>query len=289
MYNVNAYSSNVEYYGDDPEYPRQFYLDTSAQFAILEAGPGGVASTHPIYRGIRCRDALDYIFSYVAAVGIAVPCDDYEEYMTHGYNCPREDLAYGANVRLTTDKGKSFLLFTFPDGLQARDRFELLFAEKAVPVFKETGIDVPKLHYSPRNSRAGSHYSYVVEFNSIYAKATFGLSFLTQLVRGCAEGDPFGSYTAYHYWGEEEECTLVKPPRGVSVVEYFATYLKKCLEIAEYCNVTELEYNEDSLDFGIRRLAWRTYTTEWESEMDSNYDTISYMEVVNFMRKVLSK
>lgn len=290
MYNVNAYSSKVRYFEDDPDYPRRYSLDYAAMFSILEADAAGVAHKYPLYRGIRCRDALDYIFSHMAATGEVVPCaedEDREVFFIHGYNYPRADVADGAKVRLTTDNGKSFLLFSSPEGPITRKYFERMFKEQAAPVFELTGIEVPKLHYSPRNSREGSHWAYVVEFDSIYTKATFGLSFLTQLVRGCTEGSAEGDHTAYRYWAENEDPCMEQPTENVSVVRYLAPYIRKCLEIAEEYNVTDATYNEDSLDYGVNRLMWRVYADD-ETIADDVGTEISYTEVVNFLRKKLS-
>jgi len=242
-------------------------------FSVLCATEDGVSNTKPAYREIYCRDALNYI---VMCCARGEQPDD-GRYACHGYNSP---LVY--DPRITADDGSCFLLLNFP-GKSFR-QYEEEFKKVAVPIFQKTGAPVPTIHYSRANSGRG-FTGVVVRYPSVYALSTFTMSFLTQLIRGCADGTGVGQ-SAVSVWDSYNDDGLIdyvtntpRPDARLAITELLAPYILEAGKIMSGQYEYVSAYYDDLLDYGVYAL--------YENVVGEYYSEI-FGEPVNFLREKLS-
>ncbi len=251
----------------------QEHLRRTPLFSVLCATEDGVSNTKPAYREIYCRDALNYI---VMCCARGEQPDEYD-YSCHGYNNP---LVY--EPRITTDDGSCFLLFNFPSTSFSKYKEE--FKKVAVPIFQKTGAPVPTIHYSRANSGRG-FTGVVVRYPSVYTLSTFTMSFLTQLIRGCADGTGVGQSAVLMWDYYDDDGTLdpgtnvPRPAPTIAITELLAPYIleagKRMPGQYEYVS----DYYDELLDYGVYALY---------DNVLSGYHSEIYEEPVNFLREKLS-
>lgn len=242
-------------------------------FSVLCATEDGVSNTKPAYKEIYCRDALNYIVMCCARG----EQPDGDTYPCHGYNNPLV-----SDPRIAAEDGSCFLLVNFP-GKSFRE-YEKEFKKVAVPIFQKTGAPVPTIHYSGANSGRG-FTGVVVKYPSVYTLSTFTMSFLTQLIRGCADGTGAGQ-SAVSMWDDCDDDDMLDPgtnvPRPaptIAITELLAPYIleagKRMSGQYEYVS----GYYDDLLDYGVYALY---------DNVLIGYDSEIYEGPVNFLREKLS-
>ena len=252
----------------------QEHLRRTPLFSVLCATEEGVSNTRPAYKEIYCRDALNYLVMCCAR-GKQPAADPYPCY---GYNIP-----WVYNPRITTDDGNCFLLFNFPS--KSFREYKKEFDKVAVPIFQKTGAPVPTIHYSRTNSGQG-FTGVVVKYPSVYTLSTFTMSFLTQLIRGCADGTGVGQ-SAVSMWDDYDnngvfwgtDPNVPRPAPRLAITELLAPYILEAGKrmSAQYENASD--YYDELLDYGVYALY---------EDVVSEYDSEIYEGPVNFLREKLS-
>lgn len=248
------------------------HLRVTPVFSVLCATDDGVSNTKPAYREIYCRDALNYL---VMCCARGEQPDEYD-YSCHGYNSP---LVY--DPRITTDDGSCFLLFNFP--ITSFSKYKEEFKKVAVPIFQKTGAPVPTIHYSRANSGRG-FTGVVVRYPSVYTLSTFTMSFLTQLIRGCADGTGTGQIAAplWDYYDgvvDEYQTNVPRPDSKLAITELLAPYILEAGKLMPGQYEDVYDYYEELLDYGVYAL-YDNVVSEYHSEI--------FEESVNFLREKLS-
>lgn len=242
-------------------------------FSVLCATEDGVSNTKPAYKEIYCRDAFNYIVMCCARG--EQPDDD--TYSCHGYNNP---LVY--DPRITADDGSCFLLLNIP-GKSFREYREG-FKKFAVPIFQKTGAPVPTIHYSRANSGRG-FTGVVVRYPSVYALSTFTMSFLTQLIRGCADGTGVGqsAVSIWDYYDDDDMfdpgTNVPRPAPTIAITELLAPYILEAGKRMSGQYAYASEYYDELLDYGVYAL-YDNVVSEYHSEI--------FEDSVNFLREKLS-
>jgi hypothetical protein len=184
--------------------------------------------------------------------------------------------------RITADDGSCFLLLNVP-GKSFREYREG-FKKFAVPIFQKTGAPVPTIHYSRANSGRG-FTGVVVRYPSVYTLSTFTMSFLTQLIRGCADGTGVGQravsiWDYYDDYGTLDSGTNVpRPDSKLAITELLAPYILKAGALLSDAVDCVEYYYDDLLDYGVCAL-YDNVVSEYHSEI--------FKEPVNFLREKLS-